>query len=154
MKIIQSDISDWFEKDCNLLVTTNAVKNSQGNLVMGAGSALTFKIQWPGLPSDFGSQLIDLPINTPVNLKYEYNLIRSKINPNVWAWQTKYHWRRNSELELVTRSIIKLAEYVKKSQRPWYGTAPGCGLGGLDKAIVYPLLEYYIPGEQLIICEK
>lgn len=153
MRILKQDITELFDTPHNLIFTSNAVRKSNGELVMGAGVALAFRNRWPDLAAELGNKLNFIPINTPVKQKNEYNLVQSTIHPNIWAFQTKYHWRNPSDADLVINSLKALAEKVSTSNELWYMTPPGCGLGGLDKQMVLKLVEQYIPYNNLIICD-
>ena len=55
---------------------------------------------------------------------------------------TKMHWKQPSRYEYIQSGIIALAEYIKKNNIKSIAIPPlGCGNGGLDWAIIKPIIE-------------
>jgi hypothetical protein len=96
----QGDILE--SKDTYLCFTSNSVIKSNGELVMGAGVAKDFKNKYPNLPKQFGSIIQNLS---------EYNLA---MVGNIVAIQTKIHYKNNSDIELIKRSIKRLKEFASQ----------------------------------------
>lgn len=117
----------------------NATLDRHGDLVMGAGAALTFKKQWPALPRRLGKklQLEESP--------REYGILEPtylcQSEQRIAALQTKRHWRDPSDLELVKRGIDALWLWTYYDNVDVHLAYPGIGRGGLDEQVVRPLLE-------------
>ncbi len=117
------------------VVTTNGVTNIDSELVMGAGVALGAKQRFPDLPYKLGLWVEEYG-NRPF-LCREEGLI---------SLPTKRHWKEDSDIELIVKSVKLLVAMVDK-----YGIQsvvmprPGCGNGNLDwdsvRSRIEPLLD-------------
>jgi hypothetical protein len=116
---------------------SNSVFGHRG-LVMGAGAAKAFADALPWLPARFKALFESGWRKNP------YHLIEAHC-PNgasILAMQTKYHWHDQSPPSLVQASIAALNEYSQRNPtREIHITAPGIGLGGLDRDLVFSWLE-------------
>lgn len=104
-----------------ICVTTNAVLNKVGRLVMGAGVALQACYNKPDLPQKLGDW-VKTHGNIPCLLKEE----------KILSFPTKHHWRDNSDLTLIKNSAI-LSQNISYAnpELMFYLPPPGCGNGNL-----------------------
>jgi hypothetical protein len=117
--------------------TANGVVGKNGALVMGAGVARQFRDKFPGIDKRAGYYIS----------RYGYRChIVSFEKPNVVCFPTKYHWRDPSNIDLIIRSSVELANLATDNH--WnkvYLPFPGIGLGGLNKyqveKTIAPLLD-------------
>lgn len=119
-------------------VTTNAILNKSGHLVMGKGVALDAAKRHPILPFVWGKYL------------KEHSLVGKPYPLLIWedhiAFQTKLHWRDSSPLDLVISSIKSLADYAHKNPDKHIALPfPGVNNGGLSPNMVYPHLVEHLP---------
>ncbi len=146
MQLVKGDLweAEWMKADL-ILFTANSQVDSLNRLVMGAGSAKEAKERDFTLPGIIGEWLVrnglvgedfllwlpdDIPLGRP----------RHTI---IGALQTKRKWKDPSPLYLVARSIQHLNAFLPTRRVPWRVAMPlpGCGLGGLKREDVLPLLE-------------
>lgn len=135
---IKADFFTYAEDyDCDALVCTiNGVVRSNGRLVMGAGIAKAFKLKFPGLDLQWGSQ----------RNKYGKGLLYSCINgTNLIGLPTKGDWKKPSSVEFVKLNLDLLLEFVDSAGfKRVLMTRPGCGNGGLNwKNDVRPLMKNF-----------
>lgn len=109
--------------------------------VMGKGIAKAFKEREPAMFAAY-RQICDDGLLEPGKL---------------WLWQgseewilnfpTKIHWRHPSKLEWIEAGLSKfVAEYERRGIREISFPRLGCGNGGLDWAVVRPVMEQYLSG--------
>lgn len=148
---------DLKKNDC-IVITTNNVLNSRGELVMGAGIAKKAKEKWPKLPSVFGEELA---LNKLCNID-EYNIMfantsmegPSKIGlkgPFILALQTKFHWKEPSDLDLIVRSCKAMLKHGGAFEKV-YMSRPGCGNGGLKWENVRPAISFL--DDRFLVCHN
>lgn len=131
MQLITNGYIDYeaVGEDRLLLATTNNVTTPYG-LVMGAGSALAMKEEWPTIPLQFAPYVTQ-----------EYGIIIEEVEGGfLGAFQTKYHWKRKSVYYLIEYSTEKLLEYVDyfdEIHLPF----PGIANGGLDEYKVLDIIH-------------
>lgn len=119
-------------------VTTNAMLNKHGHLVMGKGVALEAAKKRPILPLAWGKYLQDHNL-----VGKPYVLIQCMDHI---AFQTKLHWRDSSPLDLVISSIKNLAAYAQANPDNHIALPfPGINNGGLSPKDVYPHLVEHLP---------
>lgn len=132
----------WNDKDAELvLITTNSYVTKGGNLVMGRGAALELKNKYPWMATYFGNEIM----KTCGNLG-EYNLM---LTLGRWqefriygAFQVKYHFKDRANLELISRSVNKLNDYIEKSKIERVSmNYPGIGYGGRTEDEILPIIE-------------
>lgn len=104
-----------------ICVTTNAILNKLGRLVMGAGVALQACYNKPDLPQKLGDWVRDNG-NVPCLLRDE----------KILSFPTKNDWRDNSDLTLIKNSAI-LSQRISDAnpELMFYLPPPGCGNGNL-----------------------
>lgn len=134
MKIEKGNILNYIGKSDIVCVTTNGTIKSNGELVMGAGCALSFKKAFPSLPKILGEQ---------VKLKGNRPLVGGKVkNTYIVSFPTKNHYKENSDIELIKNSaifLVKIADYYNATSISI--PSPGTGLGNLSKDLVYNELK-------------
>lgn len=130
----------WQEVNSNvydaICCTTNQVVKNNGELVMGAGIAKLFKERYSSLPREWGQRLL--------TQNHDEGMMITKMDTfYLVAFPTKYDWRDPSDIFLIKRSAICLANHAKLMD--WKKVLlprPGCSNGGLDwKRQVKPVLE-------------
>lgn len=139
---LTGNIWTTYQKPQNvILVTTNGVITRNG-MVMGAGIALEAKRLEPLLPQVLADKAL---------LKANYSrgymgIIKYGVlfNPmwNIGAFQTKYHFKHDSPLELIQYSAEQLNEIANEfSDFVFNVNFPGVGLGKLRPSDVKPVME-------------
>lgn len=128
---------DIFESECTTLVCP---VNMVG--AMGKGLALAFKHRYPGLYQGYR-----LACDTNHFGREGLYLFRSEVNVNVLCFPTKNHWRRDSEFDLIDRSLWYLArDFTKYKITSLAMPAVGCGEGNLSWDLVYDLIQPVLHG--------
>lgn len=128
MKIVKGNIWDRYQYNDVVCITTNGIIRNNGKLVMGAGIALDASNKINGLDTTLG-RLVKWYGNKPFYLP----------DINIMSFPTKYHWRDPSFLNLILLSAELIKEMVEFYEIPViYSPIPGCGMGGLNKAMVLP----------------
>ena len=134
MKIEKGNILDYIGKCDIVCVTTNGIVKSNGELIMGAGCALSFKRAFPSLPKILGEK---------VKAKGNRPLVGGKVKDTyIVSFPTKNHYKENSNIELTKNSaylLIKIADYYNATSI--FIPSPGTGLGNLSTDVVYGELE-------------
>ena len=134
MKQIKGNFWEHAPRFDAILVTTNGVVKSGGNLVMGAGIAKQFAERYPTCPESFGSH-VSRRGNTP-------RLILQISGPHIISNPTKHHWKDSSPLDLIYSSACLVKRIVdEQDYSSVLSTPPGCGLGGLSWEEVEPVLQ-------------
>ena len=118
-----------------LIVTTNGVVKSNGELVMGAGIAKQFATRYPSLPSCLGTEV-----------KIRGNLAAVMKLPDlehfIISYPTKNHFKDKSQRQLLIRNAKEILDIVEyHGIQSVLSVRPGCGLGGLSWEEVKPILE-------------
>lgn len=142
--------------DDYIFVTTNSFVKKNGNLVMGRGAALELARLRPDVPSIFGGAVLHLCGNLG---KYGvfWSLIRyDAVSPFYGAFQVKYNWYENADLELIRFSTEELNRHV---QGVLEGSTisvnfPGIGNGNLKYEDVLPIIEILPDNVTFYIKEK
>ncbi len=120
----------WKVADGSLLgITTNGYVKSNGRAVMGRGCAAEAAWRHPGLPKKLGAAI--LAGGNHVYRWDEYGLI---------TFPVKHYWWAKADLELIKRSCGELMAVLKDCDRVALA-APGCGNGGLEWAVVGPIVR-------------
>lgn len=134
-------------------VITNTV-NCEG--VMGAGLALEVSLRHPDLELEYQSrcQAGSVQIGRPYLFPVSGCPYRAVLN-----FPTKKHWRYPSRLEWIEQGLAYIAAHYRLAKPPITSLALpklGCDKGGLDWAIVRPLIERELaalPGLTIYLCE-
>lgn len=142
MKLLQEDL--WAHQSDLIVVTTNGVLNRSNRLVMGKGAALDAMRRHPDLPSIAGAEILAKGYpHVPQlgNMVYIYGFIGFK-DRGLGIFQTKFHWKALSDLELIDASTSLLDRYIRehhiKSVRMNF---PGISNGGLTMKSVLPIID-------------
>ena len=124
--------------ECNYAcITTNAMIRKDNHLVMGRGIAQQVRDSFPGIAEDLGTSISLLEGKLP-----KYGLLRSKLYPSMIAFQVKYHWHDEADLELIKYSTTMLTNGANKNtNRVYFLNFPGIGNGKLSREDVLPIIE-------------
>lgn len=125
------------------IVTANNVVGERGDLVMGAGAAKQMLIKHPGIDTEFGTR-----INTIMKNDF-YGVL---IVGNTGVFQSKYHWRDPSDIDLIEKSatILRTVANTLLDKR-FVMNFPGIGLGKLNRGEVEGVIESILPSN-VIVC--
>lgn len=135
MQLVQNNIWDFADTLDYVCITTNSTLNKDNCLIMGKGNAKEANMRLPDLPKDFGQQIVERNVNGGF-----YGLLVS--HKKYLAFQTKYHWRDNSPIELVERTTNMLVRLANNHPDKTFGLPfPGINNGRLKPKDVYPLLQ-------------
>ena len=107
---------------------------------MGKGIALQFK---QAFPANFKSYEAACAADEVVPGKMHIHDNGGLVNPRwIINFPTKRHWKGNSRLEDVASGLTALVSDVQRLGIQSIAVPPlGCGLGGLDWAVVRPMIE-------------
>jgi hypothetical protein len=131
MREISGDLFEFHKKGNFICIPTNGVVKSNGELVMGAGVALTAAKIYPSLPAQLG-KLVKRSGNVPF-LFEELKLM---------TFPTKFDWKNKSSLGLIKTSaeeVVKLANNAGLDRV--YLPRVGVGLGSLQWSDVKVVLD-------------
>jgi hypothetical protein len=138
---MQLRIGDMFDTKFDLYcATTNSELNNRNALIMGAGSAKSVKLRYPGIEQQFG-ELIDKQRNK----HYKYGLIVVDYEGQlVGAFQTKTSYKYASDPILIKQSVDMLVSWCNANPTKTVALPyPGIGYGGLTisevEKIIAPL---------------
>ena len=116
-----------------LLVTTNCIVKSNGELVMGSGAALQAKLYDTSLPRRLARKILEKGVR--------YGLIIFE-DSKIGAFQTKYHFSSSAKYEIIAYSTTLLCDWVNRNkQKTVFLNYPGIGLGGLKEERVYRVIS-------------
>lgn len=136
------DMWQVFDKADLFFITTNAIVNKDGELVMGKGIAGEAKKRFPWLPMTWGKIIKDIPDGKYGILLFPSWNDKPKVFSKLAAFQTKYDWRKPSPLDLVAYSIGMLHQCAEMNpNKSIHLPFPGIGNGGLNPFNVKPLLD-------------
>jgi len=129
-----------YNTDDNYLITTNAVIIGENRLVMGAGVALEAKNRFNKIDRVFGNYINQLFGDWPRDTYPHYGCL-PKVYKNIGMFQTKYHWRDPSPIDLIKFSTDMLNNYVYKHPgEVFHLPFPGINNGRLSPGRVYPII--------------
>ena len=143
---ITGDIWKFHAKGKLTILTTNGVRNSRGECVMGAGIAKQAKVKFPYFPRVLGDHLVKY--GNVVGIFPECGFI---------TFPVKDHWADQADMDLIERSARDLHRLIATvdgftnrlsetmgvwldSSIPIVSVRPGCGNGGLKWADVKPVI--------------
>lgn len=127
----------WDSKDQIILVTTNAFVKKDGSLVMGRGAAKEAKEKFPTLPYLLGDQITKHFKETK---KYGVLIIPQMVG----AFQVKYNWWEDGDLELIGYSTQVLNSMMEVSPFKEVSVSmnfPGIGNGRLRFEDVFEVVK-------------
>lgn len=141
----------------NLLdARVDAVVNTVNTVgVMGKGIALMFKEKYP---ENFAAYALACEAGE-VQVGKMFVTAGVELGGPRWIinFPTKKHWRQPTKLEWVRDGLMDLKEVIREKQIRSVALPPlGCGNGGLDWAVVRPLIEQALgdlPGVDIIVYE-
>ena len=108
--------------------------------VMGAGLAKSFKDKYPDLFKAYQRACRENVFSRQGIFVYTHSDKRK-----ILCLPTKRHWKFKSQLEWVINALeIIKNEYQSYDITSLAMPAIGCGLGGLDWDVVYPLIKKYL----------
>lgn len=142
MKVYHCNIFDLADRADAICITTNGIIKTDGRAVMGKGIALEASKRFPGIDFTLAEHIIRHD-NVP-GIIWE--------QPRIVSFPTKYDWRNNSSLDLITRSARRLAAMIEANN--WSKVAitkPGCANGNLQWSDVEPIIERYLPN--IYVCD-
>lgn len=135
MKLLQANIWDYENQFDYICITTNSTSKSDGSLVMGRGCALEANQRNPKLKVEYGRQLRERGL---FNKFYGLLLAEEKYI----AFQTKYHWKNDSPIDLVIKSIEMLSRLANKYPNKTFALPfPAINNGGKKPEEILPYLE-------------
>ena len=120
------------------LVTTNSFIRKDGALVMGRGAAKQLATMIPNLPFAFGERILD---NCGHLGEYNIGVLTNVRNESFGAFQVKYHFKDEADLDLIERSVGVLHDLAVGDGRVFHVNYPGIGNGRRNIEDVEPLLE-------------
>ncbi len=135
--IIKDNIWNIYKNYDAICCTCNNVIKNNGELVMGAGIAKEFKIKYDWLSKSWGDRI-------KPDLNFFITLM--KVKPHLIYFQTKFHWKDKSDIDLIISSMKKLCFQIdilnwNKVLLP----QPGCTNGGLSwENEVYPKIKHML----------
>lgn len=122
-------IGNMFDAKFDLyLATTNSELNNRNALIMGAGSAKSVKLQYPGIEQTFGNLVYKLR-----DKHYKYGLITINYEGQlVGAFQTKTNYKYSSDIFLIKNSVEMLVSWCNANPTKTVALPyPGVGYGGM-----------------------
>lgn len=121
-------------------ITTNGALRRNGNAVMGKGLALEARRRYHDIEAILGS-LINRYGNHVFHLGY-----------NLISFPTKYHWKQDSDIQLIKRSAQELVTLLKDNPaKRVLLTRPGCGNGNLQWPDVKIAIQDILADNKFII---
>lgn len=121
-------------------ITTNAILRKNGNAILGKGMALDTRRRYPNLEITLGRLIKE-------HGNHVFNLGNGLI-----SFPTKWHWREDSDIELIIRSAQELILLLKDdSAKRVLLTRPGCGNGNLHWSRIKPIIQNILRDNKFII---
>ena len=147
MKETKGNILDFMDRVDAVCITTNGIIKADGEAVMGAGVAKSFKLKYPSLPKTLA-----------FNLKRKGNVTSVLYKPEdtkatILSLPTKHNWKDNSDIKLIETSLQRLVEIADINKYKYIMLVrPGCSNGGLSwNNDVKPLCEKILDDRFYII---
>lgn len=133
MKIVKKDL--WISRDSLILTSGNSFITKKGKLVMGRGAAKQARNKFPDLDWYLGNYIY----STCGHLGF-YG-VALDINQANGVFQTKFHFKNNSTLEIIKQSVYVLNMFLESYPNLTVSmNYPGIGLGNLNEEQVYPVI--------------
>jgi hypothetical protein len=158
MQVLKCNIFNECKSGDALCITTNAVVNKEGKLIMGAGIAKDFRDNFKDVDKVLGNYVTKYG-----NRVFRVGEVEVKVGSEpgktvtIFSFPTKSNWRDKSDLKLIEQSCIQLKQVVEKFkiEGDIYVPAPGCSNGGLDwTQEVKPVVERHLVEDRYKICFK
>ncbi len=142
----RGNITTWMAEKRWAVIPTNIGWKRDGSNPMGAGVALAAADMYPDLAAWYGGRCQKYGTKTAVCPYHPGNLILFPTKPlNIrQPWMS---WQSPSDIDLIVRGVTqlqKLGEILKETGRSFGEIAlplVGCGAGGLERAMVVPILK-------------
>lgn len=137
---MSGDIWSQYNKDGSIIFVTTCGVLTRTGLVMGAGIALEARQREPMLPIHFKLAIHEK--HGCIDLGVAHYGLLFKPEWEIGAFQTKYHFKSDSSLELIkdsTKQLKELAEFYPDSQ--FHLNFPGIGFGRLNPNDIKPILS-------------
>lgn len=133
IKLTQGDLLKQDDLDA-IVNTVNCVG------VMGKGIALQFKNKWPANYAAYRSACDQKKVRPGQMFIYDSGGL---VKPNfIINFPTKDHWRESSKIAYVRDGLADLIRQIEHYKIKSIAIPPlGCGNGGLDWAVVRPMIE-------------
>lgn len=151
MKIIEKDIWDDFNELDYLLFTANSFIKNDKSLAMGRGIAKEVKDRFPDIDKKFGKLILEnIHLHEVKKVhRSEYDVKKKDfakfgliLLDKIGAFQTKYHFRDRSDLDLISFSTSLLESFANENPDKVIGlTFPGINFGRLSEESVLPIIE-------------
>lgn len=129
------------------VITTNGVLNSNGEAVMGVGTALQAARMFPTLPKLLGKKL-----DSKGNKVFRFSKDIFSIDYDIVTFPTKEDWRDPSDMKVIWKSTIQLLNMADSQN--WKTVAlpkVGTGAGGLQWKNVKSLIKRYLDDRFFVI---
>ncbi len=124
-------------------ITTNGALRRNGNAIMGKGVALEARRRYHDIEPILGS-FINRYGNHVFSLGY-----------CLISFPTKYHWKQDSDIQLIKRSAQELVLLLKDNPaKRVLLTRPGCGNGNLKWHDVKTVIEDVLVDDKFIIVHQ
>lgn len=124
-------------------ITTNGALRVSGYAIMGKGISLQAKQRYPKIEITLG------------RLIQRYGNHTFKLGNGLISFPTKWHWREDSDLELIKRSAQELVFLLKDdSAKRILLTRPGCGNGNLNWSEVKSCINNILIDNKFIIVNQ
>jgi len=121
-------------------IMTNGALRRNGSAIMGKGIALEARRRYHDIEAILGS-LINKYGNHVFHLGY-----------NILSFPTKYHWKQDSDIQLIKRSAQELVILFENSPAERILlTRPGCGNGNLQWSEVKPVIQEILVDNKFVI---
>jgi len=133
-----------------IFFTANSVVTKDGRLVMGAGAALDAKKAFPNSDKDFGALVKAYGIKTDNGLRFGVLWSRKRM---LGAFQTKYHWKENSDMDLIFYAAIMLSGFSRRVGM-LNVNFPGINYGGLQRSEVLEVIQDIWKTDPIVVWEK
>jgi len=157
-------VGDLFDQKVDAIaIMTNGAVRSDGDAVMGKGTAHQAAMRWVGIESrlgdllkEFGNHVWKLTVaddDGNIFLPTRLSSNRKYIVPyHIFTFPTKDKWQRPSNLALIRKSAEELK--AKAGTMTVALSRPGCGFGGLKWEEVKPHLTPILVGDQFRIVDN
>jgi hypothetical protein len=149
--IVRGDIWRMHATGDKVVVTTNIgwdPRTLANN--MGAGVALQAAMRWPELPRWYGAHCKRTAPQTPVVERADLGLIFFPVKPLLEAANPERSWDQQASLGTIEQSLRELSKLEGRIALAF----PGCGNGGLDRAMVEPLLRRYLTDDRFTVVDR
>lgn len=135
----------YFTKGDMLQSAAEALVNTVNTVgVMGKGIALQFKENFPANNKAYVEACKNKELEPGKLLAvWDTNLLLGR--KLIINFPTKTHWRQPSQYEYIEKGLVALQSLIKEQNINSIAIPPlGCGNGGLDWAIVKPMIAQYL----------